>query len=527
MSGYPLGLFSLTIPPGEKLEFDASMDEVQITGLTFSGEDITGEGRSTVKLTYFDRPMERHQMFTALMAGDYSDSEDEDDDDDSDTEGYPIGLDSDDDSQAESVDDALIETGEEIDEEALLQAIQKNKSAKKAKIEGLLNGMEEHAKSDALMPEDQDLVASDDDDDQQDSDEDSEGSYRGEGDIVTMTIGTLIPGKIEHAPVNLVLKYGEAYGFEVTGTNPVQLQGHYVFIPPPFPAGREGDSDYGSTYDSEDDDLSSGEEGMFDPDQDDDDSRFEELETAAAASLPKKESKKEKKEKKSKNVPAAPVDDLSMDVEEAAVKPAAAPAKADTSAADVSMDGLSKNQRKKLAKQQKKAAAEGAPSAPAVTGINGTKTETVKVDKSGKKTVEVSTSAEVSVTPAGSGSKEEVKATAKKASKKTTLPSGLVIEDVKVGSGGAAKKGQKVSMRYIGKLDNGKVFDSNTKGAPFTFKLGAGEVIAGWDQGIAGMQPGGERRLTIPAKLGYGKNGTQGIPGNATLTFEVKCISLK
>jgi FK506-binding nuclear protein len=68
-------------------------------------------------------------------------------------------------------------------------------------------------------------------------------------------------------------------------------------------------------------------------------------------------------------------------------------------------------------------------------------------------------------------------------------------------------------------MNSGKIFDQNTKGAPFSFKLGKGEVIKGWDEGIAGMQVGGERKLVIPAKLAYGKQGVEGIPPNSTLTF--------
>ena len=76
-----------------------------------------------------------------------------------------------------------------------------------------------------------------------------------------------------------------------------------------------------------------------------------------------------------------------------------------------------------------------------------------------------------------------------------------MITDSKVGEGPAAKSGKKVGMRYIGKLENGKVFDSNTKGAPLVFTLGRGEVIKGWDMGVAGMAVGGERKLVIPAAL--------------------------
>ena len=81
--------------------------------------------------------------------------------------------------------------------------------------------------------------------------------------------------------------------------------------------------------------------------------------------------------------------------------------------------------------------------------------------------------------------------------KKITTPSGLIIEDSKVGTGPAAKQGKRVGMRYIGKLQNGKVFDSNTKGKPFSFMLVRGEVIKGWDVGVAGMSVGGERKLVI------------------------------
>ena len=102
---------------------------------------------------------------------------------------------------------------------------------------------------------------------------------------------------------------------------------------------------------------------------------------------------------------------------------------------------------------------------------------------------------------------------------------GVTVDDKTVGSGPMAKAGQKVSMRYIGKLDNGKVFDSNTKGKPFTFTLGKGEVIKGWDIGIAGMQPGGERRVTIPAELAYGRKALPGIPAGSQLTFDGECTS--
>ena len=113
-------------------------------------------------------------------------------------------------------------------------------------------------------------------------------------------------------------------------------------------------------------------------------------------------------------------------------------------------------------------------------------------------------------------------------SKVRKLPSGLIMEDVIVGTGPKAKAGKKVSVRYVGKLANGKTFDSNTKGAPFSFKLGKGEVIKGWDLGVQGMSVGGTRKLTIPAPLGYGSKGAApDIPKNAELHFEVKLLQVK
>ncbi len=107
--------------------------------------------------------------------------------------------------------------------------------------------------------------------------------------------------------------------------------------------------------------------------------------------------------------------------------------------------------------------------------------------------------------------------------------SGLKIEDLVSGDGAEAKAGQMVTVHYTGWLTNGSKFDSSKdRNDPFRFKLGAGQVIRGWDEGVAGMQIGGKRKLTIPPQLGYGARGAGGvIPPNATLVFEVELLDVK
>jgi FKBP-type peptidyl-prolyl cis-trans isomerase len=110
-----------------------------------------------------------------------------------------------------------------------------------------------------------------------------------------------------------------------------------------------------------------------------------------------------------------------------------------------------------------------------------------------------------------------------------TTASGLKYTDVKVGTGAEAKAGQSVSVHYTGTLTDGSKFDSSRdRNQPFVFPLGAGRVIRGWDEGVAGMKVGGVRKLTIPPALGYGAQGAGGvIPPNATLIFEVELLDVR
>ena len=151
-----------------------------------------------------------------------------------------------------------------------------------------------------------------------------------------------------------------------------------------------------------------------------------------------------------------------------------------------------------------------------------------------------SSSSTTSESPASSSSEEttapkETESTKKKTKPKVTVPQGappkkLETKDLEKGSGATAKAGDAVSVNYVGvNYKTGKEFDASwDRGEPFTFTLGAGEVIPGWDQGVAGMKVGGRRRITIPPDLAYGKRGAGGVIGpDETLVFVVALIGVR
>ncbi len=114
------------------------------------------------------------------------------------------------------------------------------------------------------------------------------------------------------------------------------------------------------------------------------------------------------------------------------------------------------------------------------------------------------------------------------AGQRISKPDGLEYQDIKIGTGAKAKPGKTVTVHYTGRLANGEKFDSSVdRGTPFSFVLGAGRVIKGWDEGVAGMKVGGKRQLRIPPALGYGSSGTGPIPANATLVFDVELLGVK
>jgi len=104
----------------------------------------------------------------------------------------------------------------------------------------------------------------------------------------------------------------------------------------------------------------------------------------------------------------------------------------------------------------------------------------------------------------------------------------ITTQDIIYGTGETAMPGSRITVNYVGKFEDGAIFDSSlSRNEPFQFVLGAGQVIKGWDEGIVGMRVGGKRTLTIPPSLGYGATNYGPIPGNSTLTFEVELIKVE
>ncbi|KAK8205879.1 hypothetical protein HDK77DRAFT_301974 [Phyllosticta capitalensis] len=317
----------------------------------------------------------------------------------------------------------------------------------------------------------------------EDSDEDSDDE---EMEMEELVLCTLDAEKNYQQPLDITIGEDEQVYFQVTGNFDISLTGN--FLAP--------DHTHDDEEDDEDDeyDLSPDEDELED-DYSEEDDELDGLENPRITELASEDEEPPKlieaKNDKGKNKRAAEsLDDMIKNAGE---------------------EKLSKKQQKKLKNNEGKAVEK----------------EEAKDSPADKKKVQFAKNLEQGPTGSPLPKKDEEK---KGKDQKTGLGvktvQGVTIDDKKLGTGPAAKKGDRVGMRYIGKLTNGKVFDSNKKGKPFAFKLGAGDVIKGWDIGVAGMTVGSERRITVPAHLAYGKTALPGIPANSTLVFDIKMVSL-
>ncbi|KAJ2832740.1 peptidylprolyl isomerase fpr3 [Coemansia erecta] len=311
-------------------------------------------------------------------------------------------------------------------------------------------------------------------------------------DDKSFVLCSLTPGAIEQQTLDIGLTEGEEITFETQGNNEVHLTGNFI--------ADDMDSDYDSDEEESDEmdlsDLSPEElkelidEGLIDPETLLEDMEDEDYDSDdAEADMRIREITEEDEEEM--------IEDLESEEEPVPVPVPEVKIKKQAKKAELKR----KAEEEEAAKTKKPKAKKEEPKKP--------KKVKEEVKEEPKKT------------------KEEAKKEAKKA-KSIELQGGVVAEVKKEGAGAGVKKGARVGMYYIGKLTTGKVFDQNTKGKPFWFRLGAGEVIKGWDIGIVGMKKGGERRLTIPAAMAYGKRGAPpDIPPNATLVFDIRLVEYK
>ncbi|KAI9832818.1 MAG: peptidylprolyl isomerase fpr4 [Phylliscum demangeonii] len=369
--------------------------------------------------------------------------------------------------------------------------------------------------------------------------DDSDSDAQEDSDIHEFVVCTLDPIRNYQQPLNITVGDGEKIFFKVSGTHTVFLTGNYTVL------AQEYDrlSDY-PPNDDEDLNLSPDEDELSYGDQSDglddladprimelgtDDEEVPKLVKDQDAKAPKEQPTGKAKGKRGQNKrPAEDEGDHPSsldDIMAKALKPADG---AKTDEASV-QPKLSKKQLKKLKNnagqpvpsQAQESVSKG-DSKAASSGVPGTKSSDKKVQFA----KDIQGAAPDKADKNGAPTKNETEGQIKL--KKPRDVKGVTVIDNKLGTGRQAKIGDTVSMRYIGKLhSNNMQFDANKSGPPFKFKLGAGEVIKGWEIGVAGMAARGERKLIIPPHLAYGNNSPDRIPRNSTLVFEVKLISIE
>ncbi|KAM0512241.1 hypothetical protein ACHAPE_009057 [Trichoderma viride] len=485
MAAVPGPVYGLEVPAGEilipaNLEFPASFR------ITMAALDPTEElevddskkasiPRSTLRLV--------KRAFSSYNEDDYNEDEDDElseeymsallggsDDEDDEANGGPSDL-----SKAKKQKQAaaikkLLEAANGVgsDDEEMEDAEAKPKKGKKA--------APNKGKGKAVVEEEEDSEEEEDDSEEEEDDDDSEA-----GDLENFVVCTLDTERNYQQTLDITVNQGEKVFFVVSGTHTVYLTGNYIMDD--MEGGEDEDED---DYDLSPDELEYGlgeEESEEESDDLDDveDPRVTEVDSEEEVpKLVPTDSKKGKNKRSAEE--AEGLDEL---------------------IAKASESKLSKKQQKKLKNNKGEAVA------------------AEEKDEAKKDAKKVQFAKNLEQGPTGSTKP------AGKSSIGVKNVQGVTLDDRTIGKGRTVKNGDTVGVRYIGKLQNGQQFDANKKGKPFSFKIGRGQVIKGWDVGIVGMAIGGERRLTIPAHLAYGSKSLPGIPANSQLTFDVKLLEIK
>ncbi|KAL2165491.1 hypothetical protein VTH06DRAFT_791 [Thermothelomyces fergusii] len=487
----PVAVYGLEIPPGEvmvpaEIEFPATIRITMAAIDPTAAPETDGQGnvpsvpRSTLKIhkASVDADDEDGGKYLDSLLGE--DDDDESDEEDEEANGGP----SDPSKSKKARRDAAVKK--------LLEATKADSDDEMKDADSKPNGVKSKNKGKGK--------ASDEDEEQSEDEDEDDGAGLELDEYVVCTLDT---ERTYQQPIDITVGEGEKIFFSVKGTHTVYLTGNYV-----VPEDEEDD-------DEEDDEEYSDDEYDLPPGLEDEDSdemsdeldhidgaaRVEEVDTDEEEPPKLVETKKGKK--RAAEEEADGLDDMMAKDEKK----------------------LSKKQQKKLKNNQGEAVA-AEPKAKDSPAAKGDK----KVQFA--KELEQGPTGPAKDKAEGKGDKAENKGDKadNKGDKKSLgvkVVQGVTIDDRKIGTGRTVKSGDKVSLRYIGKLTNGKVFDANKKGTPFSFKVGKGEVIKGWDIGIQGMAIGGERRLTIPPHLAYGNRAIPGIPANSTLIFDVKLLEIK
>ncbi|KAF2228011.1 hypothetical protein BDZ85DRAFT_210326 [Elsinoe ampelina] len=494
MSTLPMAVYGLEVPAGD-VAIPAIVDIPAAFRITMAAIDPTAEPEES-GTTPGAKPRATLKLIRQPLLADDYDEEDSDFDADEMDRLLAEG-----DSEEESEDDEEVNGGPSDPSKS-------KKARKAAAVADLIKSLKDGAEDEEMdvdIPNGVNgkakgkgkakIAATEEDEDEEDDEEDSDDDSSFEPEEFVLC--TLDPDSHYQQTLDITIGEDERVWFKVSGTHSIFLTGNYVEPADPHAHGYDSDED-SEDYDSDEYDLTPDEDEIDDEDELSEDElddlpRVTEVDSEEEA--PELVAPKKGKDAKGKNKRPAEEEAEPATLDEMI-------SAAQTSAVNGDAK-LSKKQAKKLKNNEGKAVATEEPSSA----------------KSDKK-VSFAEKLETGPTPSPAG-KDKASATGPR------VVQGVTIDVKKVGSGEEAKKGDRVGMRYIGKfVKDGKVFDSNKKGKPFSFTLGTGQVIKGWDIGIAGIRVGGERRITVPGHLAYGSKGTPGIPPNAALQFDVKAVSI-